>query len=412
MDIGADQSELDTYKSKVLKKFQANLKTSGFRKGHMPLELVEKSIDQNALQNEFLDEAMSALYSAAARSERLRPVTAPKVNMKKFVPFTTLEFEVEVPVIGKIKLADYKKISVAKPDAKVTDKDVNAVIENLRTRAAEKKDVTRASKDGDQLWIDFEGFDQKGQPIERADGKDYPLVLGSNTFIPGFEPELVGLKADDTKEFTVTFPKDYGVSSMKGKKVTFKVKVNKVQEVVKPKVDDAFAAQLGPFTSIEQLKDDIKKQLQTDKDDAARREHEAATLKAITDKSKVALPEEIITEQVEMLKSEVRQNAVRAGQTYEEMLKAEGKTEEEYIKDVLRPEAMDRIRAGLVLSEIADIEKITVETEELDARLNALKAQYSDEKMRAELDKIENQREIASRILTEKTIKFLTSQAK
>jgi trigger factor len=408
LEIGAEQKELDKYKEKVLRHLQAELKAPGFRKGHMPLDLVEKTADQQHLQNDFLDEAMTALYSAAARSEKLRPIATPKVTIKKFVPFTALEFDAEATVVGKITLPDYKKIKVAKPDAKVSAKDVSEVIENLRTRAAEKIDAARPAKDTDQIWIDFEGFDQKGQPIERADGKDYPLVLGSNTFIPGFEPALVGLKAGDTKEFTVTFPKDYGVSTMKGKKVTFKVKVSKVQEVVKPKADDAFAASMGSFKTLEQLKGDIQKQLQADKDEAARREHEAATLKAITDKTKIALPEELVEEQIGLLVKEVRQNAIQRGQTYEEQLKAEGKTEEDFKKDVLRPEAIDRVRAGLVLSEIAENEKITVEKDELDARISALKAQYNDDKMRAELDKVENQREIASRILTEKTIRFLT----
>ena len=408
LELGASGEELEKYKNKVLKHLQAEMKAPGFRKGHMPLELVEKSADQNHLQNDFLDEAMTALYTAAARNEKLRPIKTPNVTIKKFVPFTELEFDAEATVVGKITLPDYQKIKVVKPASKVTDKEVNDVIENLRTRAAEKKDVDRASKETDQLWIDFEGFDQKGEPIERADGKDYPLVLGSNTFIPGFEPELVGLKAGDKKEFTVTFPKDYGVSALKSKKVTFKVTVNKVQEVVKPEVNDAFATTLGPFKTLDQLKSDIEKQLQIDKDEAARREHEAATLKAISDKTKVAIPEELIDEQIQMLVQEVRQNAIHGGQTYEEQLKAEGRTEEEFKKDVLRPEAIDRVKAGLVLSEIAELEKITVETAELDELINALKAQYNDEKMRAELDKVENQREIANRILTDKTIKFLT----
>lgn len=409
LELGADQTELDRYKNRVLKKLQADMRSPGFRKGHMPLELVEKSADQNTLQNEFLDEAMTALYTAAARSEKLRPIAPPKVTIKKFVPFTELEFDAEATVVGKITLPDYKNIKVAKPNATVNAKDVDDVIENLRTRAAEKKDVDRAAKETDQVWIDFDGFDAKGEPIERADGREYPLALGSNTFIPGFEPELIGLKAGDKKEFKLTFPKDYGVASLQGKKVTFKVTVNKVQEVVKPKIDDAFAASLGPFTTVEQLKSDIQKQLQADKEDAARREHEAATLKAITDKAKLAVPEELIEEQINMLVTEVRQNAIQRGQTYEEQLKSEGKTEEEFKKEVLRPEAIDRVKAGLVLSEVAELEKLTVEKDELDARLNALKAQYNDDKMRLELDKVENQREIASRILTEKTIKLLTN---
>ena len=407
--LGADQAELDTYKKKVLKKFQSQVKLAGFRAGKAPLELVEKSVDQTALQNEFLDEAMTALYTAAARSEKLRPLAPPNVSLKKFVPFTALEFEADVNVVGKITLpADYMKVKVAKVPAKVADKDVTEVIENLRTRAAEKKDVDRAGKDGDQLWIDFDGFDQKGEPIERADGKDYPLVLGSNTFIPGFEPELVGKKAGDTAEFILTFPKDYGVSSMKGKKVSFKVTVNKVQEIVKPKLDDAFATTLGPFKTLDQLKEDVKKQLLFDKEESSRRDHEAAVVHAIVEKSKVAIPEALIAEQLEVLVNEVRQNAIYRGQTYEELLKNEGKTDEQYKTEVLRLEALDRVKAGLVLSEIAELEKITVETEELDERLRTLKKQYTDDKMRAELDKLENQREIANRILTEKTIKLLT----
>lgn len=408
LEVTADQSELDKYKAKVLKKLSGRVKIAGFRKGHAPAELIEKSVDQAAFQQEFLDEALTSLYSAAARSEKLRPIASPDVTMKKFVPYTTLEFEATVSIVSKIVLPDYKKIKVAKTEAKVAAKEVNDVIENLRIRASEKNDVTRAAKDTDQVWIDFEGFDQKGTAIERADGKDYPLVLGSNTFIPGFEPELLGKKAGDKTEFTLTFPKTYGVASMQGQKVTFKVTVNKVQEVVLPKVDNAFAAKLGPFTSVDQLKSDIQKQLLADKQDAARRDHEAAVLKAIVAKTKVSVPQELIDEQVDMLVREVRQNAIQRGQTYEELLVAEGKTEEQYKKETLVPEATDRVKAGLVLSEIAELEQLTVEGPELDERLNALKAQYKDEKMQAELDKPENQRDIANRILTEKTIKLLT----
>lgn len=407
--ITADASELERYKAKVLQKFQAELKLAGFRKGNAPVALVEKSVDQNMLQQEFLEEAMTTLYTAAAKSEKLRPISPPKVTLKKFVPYTELEFDAEVTVVSDIILPDYKKIKVAKEKVAVSKKDVEDVIENLRTRASTKTDVERAAKETDQVWIDFEGFDQKGAPIDRADGKDYPLVLGSNTFIPGFETELIGKKAGDKTEFTLTFPKNYGVASMQGQKVTFKVTVNKVQEVTLPKVDDAFAAGLGPFTSVEQLRSDIEKQLQQDKEEAARRNHEAATLRAIVEKTKVTVPQELIDEQTEMLVREVRQNAIQRGQTYEELLKAEGKTEEQYKKEVLEPEALDRVKAGLVLSEIAEAEKLTVEANELDERLAALKAQYRDEKMQAELDKLENQRDIANRILTEKTIKLLTA---
>src|SRR5690606_38690098 len=181
---------------------------------------------------------------------KLRPVSRPSVNLKKFVPFTTLEFEAEVEVLGTVKLPNYKTMtkSVKKPE--VTTKDVDAVIADIKTRMAEKKDVKRAAKEGDQVWIDFKGVDAKGQPVKGADGKEYPLVLGSDTFIPGFEKNLIGQNAGDKKTFTLTFPKDYGVKALANKKVTFTVTVTKVQEVIEPKVDNAFASRLGRFQSL------------------------------------------------------------------------------------------------------------------------------------------------------------------
>src|SRR5690606_2381802 len=139
---------------------------------------------------------------------------------------------------------------------------VEEVLDRLAVRDADKAEVQRAAKDGDEVWIDFKGVDAKTkEPVAGADGKDYPLALGSNTFIPGFEPELIGLKAGDEKTFPITFPKDYGVKALQSKKVEFTVTVKKVTEIQKPKLDDTFAAKVGPFKSIDDLKTDIKKQL-------------------------------------------------------------------------------------------------------------------------------------------------------
>lgn len=402
--ITADEKDLKPVKEKVLSQFRGRVKIQGFRQGKAPLNLVEKNVDQNMLQQEFLEEAVSALYAKSVQELKLRVVSQPQVQLAKFVPFTSLEFTATVPVVGEVKLGDYKKLSAKKVDSKVEAKDVTEVIKSLQTRMAEKTDVDRKSKDGDQVWIDFVGKDSKGEPVKGADGKDYPLLLGSNTFIPGFEPELIGLKAGDEKSFTTTFPKDYRVADMAGKKVNFTCKINKVQEVKEPKVDDAFAKQAGPFESVAELKADIKKHLQSEREQESQRNYESALIKDLTDKSSIEVPEVLVDDETERIYSQLKQDVVRRGQTIKEYLEQEGKNEEEYKKEVLRPQAENRVKAGLLLSEVAEAEDLRVENAELEVRITQLKAQYQDDKMRAELDKPENRREIASRLLTEKTI--------
>lgn len=411
LTLVADAALLEAEKQKVLKELAANVKIQGFREGKAPLNMIEKSIAPERMQSEFLDRAINRLYLAALDHEKLRPVTQPEVKILKFVPYETLEIEAELEIVGDVELPDYKKMKLAKDKVSVDAKEIDDVIADLRTRDAEKKDVNRASKDGDQVWIDFTGVDAKTkEAIQGADGKDYPLALGSNTFIPGFEPELVGLKAGDVKTFVVTFPKDYGVKTLQSRKVEFTVTVKKVQEVVEPKLDDAFAAKIGPFKTVADLKDDIKKELTARKDGEAEQKYADELITKITEKSKVAIPEILITEQLERLEQEARQNLMYRGQTWQEFLEAEGLTEEAYAKKQ-RPVAELRVKAGLVLSEISEIEKIDVSPEELEVQLQLLKARYQDPQMQAELAKPETRRTVASRILTDKTVAKLKEYA-
>jgi trigger factor len=326
------------------------------------------------------------------------------------VPFTELEFVVTVDVIGEINLGDYKKLKLEKPKTEVTADDIKDVIKSLQTRMAEKKDISRAAKTGDQVWIDFVGVDAKGQPVQGADGKDYPLVLGSNTFIPGFEPELVGLSAGEQKTFPVTFPKDYQVGALAGKEVNFTVTVTKVQEVIEPKADDEFAAKAGPFKTMAELKADIKKQLKQERENQAQREFENTLVRELAAQSTVEAPESLIEEQIDRIESEEKQNLVYKGQTWEEHLKSEGVTAEQH-REQKRAAATERVKMGLVLSAVAEAENLSVTPEELEIRLQILKGQYQDQQMQTELDKPENRQEIASRILTEKTLAKLTGYA-
>ena len=405
LTIKAEPSEILAAKSRALAKLGPKVKLLGFRAGKVPIELVEKNLDQNYLQTEVIDEALNELYINAVNQENIRPVAQPKVDLVKFVPYEELEFKAEVEVIGEVRIPDYKKLGVKREAVKVTKDDIDEVLERLRTQLAEHKEVAREAVLEDRAWIDFEGHDAKGQEVKGASGKEYPLLLGSKTFIPGFEDQVVGMKVGAEKEFTIPFPKDYGVKALQGKKVTFKVKLTKLEEVTKPKLDDALASKAGPFKTMSELKEDIKKQLTLEKENQAQKAYEDALVKELAAKTKVALPTALVEEQINSVDQEFRQNLLYRSETFQEYLENSGQTEEEYRTKELRPVAEERLRAGLALSEVADAENITVTPEELEIRMQVLKGQYaSDQKMQAELDKPAARKDVASRLLTEKTI--------
>jgi trigger factor len=352
------------------------------------------------------------LEARKGRSQKLRPVAQPTVSVTKFVPFTELEFTAETTVVGEIKLADYKKIKLPREAVKVEAADVSDVLDNLRGRAATRKEVKREAKKGDEVTIDFTGTDAKTkEPVAGADGKDYPLVLGSDTFIPGFEDELVGAKPGALTTFEITFPKDYGATELQDRKVAFAVTVKKISELVKPKLDDEFAQSVGPFKTLADLKSDIKKQLQLERQQEADRKYDNELVEKIANGSDVAIPASLVEEEIDRLEDEERRNLVYRGQTWEEHLAEEGVTPEEH-REKQRPAAELRVKAGLVLSEISEKENVGVTPEELEIRVQLLKGQYTDAAMQSELDKTENRRDIHSRMLTEKTLDLLRSYAK
>ncbi|PJE65632.1 trigger factor [Candidatus Saccharibacteria bacterium CG10_big_fil_rev_8_21_14_0_10_47_8] len=408
--VSANAPELEPIKGHVLSHFAKNVKVPGFRAGKAPMNMVEKHVNQQAMLDEFIEHALNELYGRALDEQKLHPVAQPKVELKKFVPYTSLEFEAQIETIGEVKLPDYKKIKIAKTPVSVSAKDVNNVIDSLKQRAAQRNQVDRAAKSGDEVLIDFFGRDSKDQPVNGSEGKDYPLILGSNAFIPGFEDYLLGAKAGDNKEFGITFPGDYSVKALQGKKVTFTVDVKRVSEIVDPTVDDEFAGKIGPFKTVAELKADIKKQLGVEKQTQAERDYENELVKKITDSSSVQIPDVLIEQQITSLEEEEKRNLAYRGQTWQEHLKEEGLTEAEH-RNRHQGEAEQRVKAGLVLSEISEIEKIDVTPQELEIRLQLLKSQHQDPAMLEELNNPDNRRNIAARLLTEKTIVKLVEYA-
>lgn len=410
LTVSGEAADLEPIRRHVLGHFKHTVKVPGFREGKAPLDMVEKYANQQRVMDEFMEHALNELYRRAVDDEQIRPISAPNVKLKKFVPYSQLEFEAETEIIGPIKLPDYKKLKLDKPKIEVTAKDVNDVVRSLQTRMAAREEVERPAKEGDELVIDFKGSGIDGKPINGGDGKDYPLVLGSKSFIPDFEENLVGVKPGDTKKFEVTFPKDYGVSALRSKEVSFKVDVQKIMELKVPKADDDFAKKAGPVSTLAELKANIKKQLKEEKQRQADAEHQNELVRQIADKTEIEVPKSLLEEELLRMEEQEKQNLAYRGQTWQEHLKEEGVTEDQH-RDRQRPDATVRVKAGLILSEIASREGITVTPEELEVRRQILKGQYQDPQMQAELDKPENLRDIESRLMTEKTLAKLTEYA-
>ncbi|HUD08425.1 MAG TPA: trigger factor [Candidatus Saccharimonadales bacterium] len=402
--IVADESDIKIVKSQVVNKLSQDIKIPGFRPGKAPESMVEKNIDPAKLQSEFLEVSVNDLYRQAVVLEKLRPVEQPKITINKFVPYHTLEFNAEVTVIGKIKLADYKRVKLNQQTTEITEKEIDQTVDQLLTREAKKQVVDRVSKKGDEVVVDFEGVDAKTKKlIPGTRSKKYPVTLGSNTFIPGFETHLIGCKSGQEKEFIITFPGDYSVKGLQKRRVKFSVKIIDVKSVTKPALNDKLVDKFGPFKTVEELMTDIKKELTNEKKRLVEQTRHNELVTKVVEASSVAIPEIVVDNQVDFVVQNEKQRLISQGQTWEEYLELEGITEDEFRKNI-RESARQQVKTGLVLGEIALIEQVEVRPEETEVQINILKQQYNDERIRAELDKPEVKRDIADRLLVEKVI--------
>src|SRR5665213_2526733 len=221
--IIADNKELETFKNLAAKHLADSVTVPGFRKTKAPVDMILKHADPDKIQQEFINHAVNDLYVRSQQTQELKTIGDPKISISKFVPFTTLKIDVEVPIISDIKLANYKKIKVAKTKVEVTKEQLDKNLYELQKRGSSFKPVKRAAKKGDLVTIDFDGEDSKTkEKLASATAQDYELVLGDNTLIPGFEDNLVGLKEGDKEDFSLTFPKDYREATFANRKVTFK----------------------------------------------------------------------------------------------------------------------------------------------------------------------------------------------
>ena len=406
--IELDADDLAQIKANTLVHLAKHVKVAGFRPGKVPAHIAEKHIDPTQLNSELLEEAVNSAAVKVLDAEGIMPLDRPKVEVKKFEPASGLEFTAELQVIPDIKLGDYKKLKAIKPSTTVNAKDVDDVLANLQRQQATKKPAARAAKDGDELTIDFVGTDKDGKDVAGATAKDYQLVLGSGSFIPGFEAALVGVKKGDKRDVPLTFPKDYHHAPLKNAKVNFAVTVNEVSEVTLPALDDKFASLVGPFKTLADLKADIKRELTEQMEREAADKLKDDLVEQLVKASSVPVPEVLVADQMVSLERDFVQNLMYRGQTLEQYLAEKGLTKEEWQAKELRDAAVRRVQVGLVLAELSKVEKIDLSREELEARLaEMLKSYGNSPEIKKQLDTPEARRDLANRVLTEKTVSRL-----
>lgn len=394
--------DLQEAKALGLKHLSREIKVAGFRKGKVPANVAEKYLDPNMLASEVTEHAVNTALNEVVAIEDLRVLDQPKIDIKKFVPYTDLSFEAVIEIIPDIKLGDYKHLKIKRELKKVTKDDIDEVIERLQKNLAEKKQVKRPAAEGDEVAIDFVGK-KDGEPFEGGTASDYELVIGSKTFIPGFEEALIGHKAGDSFDVPLKFPKDYHAEHLKGQPVVFGVTLKKVQQVTLPKVDDAMAAKVGPFKTIDELRADIERELVAQNERQADEKFKDDLLGALVKASKVPVPEVLVTDQIKSVEQDFRQNLMYRGMSVEQYIEQTGYKDEDEMRDKeFKPAAIRRVQSGLVLAELSKVEHIEVSRDELDARQAEMLAQYPN--MQEQLDTPEARRDLANRVVTEKTI--------
>ncbi|HSX47332.1 MAG TPA: trigger factor [Patescibacteria group bacterium] len=409
LTIKANSGDLVKFKDTSVNKLGKNVKVPGFRVGKAPAYLTEKYISENELQNEFLNLAISNLYDQTLLDKQIRAVGQPEISVTKFVPFTTLEFIAQTDAIEIVKVGGYKNLGLKVQTTHVTDKELNQALDNLLLRASTKNKVTRPIKIGDEVSLELTAHKPKSKiEYSTLSNKNIKLIIGQDSYIKGLDVKLKGLKTSHSKTFQLTLAKDFADETLKNKLVEFKVKINEVNELTKPKLDDKFAKTVGPFNSIEELKKDIKAQLTFENQKRAMEQFDNLLLEKISNSSEILIPSVLIDLEIDRLEEDEKRNIVYRGQTWQEHLKEENLSEEKH-KEKQKPIAENRVKIGVILGVIANDEKIEVTTGELNKRITELKANYKDEVMQEELKKPENIRELRNRLMIEKTIDKIRS---
>ena len=361
---------------KSFEKAQKNVKVDGFRKGKVPRNIFEKKFGKESLYEEAINIVLPKAYDKAFKDSKLEPIIQPSIDIKE-INEEGVTFVFKITTKPEVKIKKYKGLKVTKEKVNVTKEEVDHQIEHLLEQYAEMIIKDGEIENGDTAVIDFEGF-KDGKAFDGGKGENYPLVIGSNTFIPGFEEQLIGLKTGDEKDIEVTFPKDYASEELKGQKAVFKIKVNEVKTKELPKMDEDFFKDLGydKVENEEQLRDLIKVDLEAKKEYENENKYIDALLEEVAKNTEVEIPEELIHEEAHHMVHQYEENLKMQGITLDMFYQFTNSNEEALIKQ-MEPEAEKRVKYRFMLEEIVNLEKIDVTDKEAKDHAKEIAKQYN-----------------------------------
>jgi trigger factor len=411
IEVAADR--VDAALDKAFKKVVAKVNVPGFRKGKVPRAMFEKRFGVESLYQEALDILLPEAYMEAVQEAGIEPIDRPEVDVEQMGKGQDLKFTAKVLVKPEVQLGDYKGLELPAASSEVTEEDIAAELKQLQQRHAELVVLEEGTaENGDIAVIDFEGF-LNDVPFEGGKAEKYSLELGSGSFIPGFEEQVVGMAKDEEKDINVTFPENYQSDELKGQPVVFKVKLHDIKRKNLPELDDEFAKDVSEFDTLEEYKQDISKRLQERKEQSAQREKENAVVEKAAAAAEVEIPSVMIDSEVEQMLSDFANRLKMQGMNMEMYFQFSGQNEEA-LKEQMRGDAEKRVRQNLVLEAIAKAEGIEAAEEEVNEELEKLSKQYqrSVDELRAILTANGNLDSLKGDLVTRKTVQFLMDNSK
>ncbi len=412
LTVAFDSEEWKATQEKALDKLAKNVKIDGFRPGKAPAAMVRARVSKASVLEEATDMILQTKFVEILTEANVEPVAQPALSVQK-VDADELEVQILVPVKPQVELGEYKGLEVKKGRVTVTKKEIEEQLANYQTQFAELtvKEGGKVAK-GDTAVIDFEGF-VDGVAFEGGKGENYPLEIGSGSFIPGFEDQVIGMTVDKEQDIVVTFPEDYGAADLAGKEATFKVTVHEIKEKHLPEIDDELAkdVNIDGVETLDQLKDHIKANIKTRKESENENKFMDDLYKAIVASSKVEDSDALLEQEQGLMLQEIEQNLQRQGLNFEVYQQFTGKSKDD-IKEDIKPQAEERVKLNAILAAIIEEEKLAVSDEELETELKTIAEYYQKE-----LDEVKkifegNMSRIENDLLTRKAVDLVKDNVK
>ena len=380
IEVSAEEFEKGIQAAYLKEKGKISL--PGFRKGKAPRKMIEKMYGVGVFYEEAANNVMPMAYSSAAKESELEIVSNPEIDIVQIEAGKPFIFTATVAVKPEVTLGEYKGVEVKKVDLTVTDEEIEAELKKEQEKNSRTVNVDdRAVENGDMIKLDFEGF-VDGVAFDGGKGENYDLTIGSNSFIPGFEDQLVGAKIGEDVDVNVTFPEEYHAKDLAGKAAVFKCKVNAISVKELPELDDEFAQEVSEFDTLDEYKADVKKNLEEKKAAEAKTAKENEAVDKAVENAQMDIPDPMIDSQVEQMINDYARRLQSQGLSMEQYMQFTGTTLDA-LKEQVRPQALTQIKSRLVLEKIAEVEDIQISDEKLDEELAKMAESY-----KMELDKL------------------------